>query len=486
MYNLEIDESRFVRKVDSYLVGNSLGLKDFALQAKAQDYKRRISQALYPVAGDNISDKIGNTSGYLTGRKVDGEFNLFFFNGQDVLTVNPGGTVRLGLPCLTETAERLRKAGIKSAALAGELHYKRRDKSRSRVHDVIRVVRNPANWGEVSRIGTAFFDVLEIDGQNNPSNLATLKQIDEIFEGGELAHPIEWKECDSLKAVLNLYQDWVIGEGAEGLVIRSDRSGWYKVKPSHTVDAVVVGFSEGSNERRDMLHDLLVAVIREDGTFHTMSRVGGGFSEEDRRMLFHQLKEMVAPSDYREVNSDQVAYEMVKPQMVIEMKCLDMISEKSRGGQINRMVLRWENGQWEAIRRMPFVSVISPQFLRIRDEKQAVYADVPIDQIAEIVDVPQAKLRINDIDVPKSEILKREVYVKEMSGKKMLRKLLIWKTNKETTGEFPPFVVYSTDFSSGRQSPLSHDLKPAGSQEQAENHYREFAEKAFVKGWVKV
>ena len=48
------------------------------------------------------------------------------------------------------------------------------------------------------------------------------------------------------------FEEWVDQQGAEGLVVRSDEAGMFKVKPRHTLDAVVVGFTESTDERQGM------------------------------------------------------------------------------------------------------------------------------------------------------------------------------------------------------------------------------------------
>jgi len=70
---------------------------------------------------------------------------------------------------------------------------------------------------------------------------------------------------------------------AEGIVARSDVAGIFKVKPTRTLDVAVVGFTEGSDDRAGMVHDLLVAVMRPEATFHILGRVGGGSSDDERR-----------------------------------------------------------------------------------------------------------------------------------------------------------------------------------------------------------
>lgn len=94
--------------------------------------------------------------------------------------------------------------------------------------------------------------------------------------------------------VEKLFEQWVKKEGGEGLVIRNETAGIFKVKPLHTLDAVVVGFTESINEREGLLHDLLLAVRRADGTFQILTRVGGGFSEDERRVFLSDLKDITA------------------------------------------------------------------------------------------------------------------------------------------------------------------------------------------------
>ncbi len=170
---------------------------------------------------------------------------------------------------------------------------------------------------------------------------------------GTLVHPVETEVVSDTGGIEQLFVKWVEGEGAEGLVVRSDSAGLFKVKPRHTLDAVVIGFTESTDDRAGMMHDLLLAVMRHDGTLHIMCRVGGGFSEDLRRTMLSDLKDMVVPSEYAEVNSDYVAYQMVRPDWVVEISCLDLISQTTRGGDINRMVLDYDSAAGRLQGRTP-------------------------------------------------------------------------------------------------------------------------------------
>ena len=59
----------------------------------------------------------------------------------------------------------------------------------------------------------------------------------------------------------------------------------------------------------------------------------------------------------------EVAYQMVNPSWIVEISCLDLISQTTRGGPINRAVLDFkQNGRdlYHVIRRLPLSSSLRP------------------------------------------------------------------------------------------------------------------------------
>jgi len=483
--NLTYDKNRLAKKQGKYLTGPATALEDLTLHAKAQDYKRRISGLMYPMEPEFIDEKIPNLEGYAVTRKMDGEFSMLFFNGRETISVNPGGTLRVGLPALAELTKHLKDKKIKSGCFAAELHLKT-DK-RERIHDVLRIVRNPKTQKDLNKLQLSLFDIVHMDGEDFNDSVKALNKLEDIVAKGNLVNLVDYEITDNKKTIKDLYEKWVTSGGSEGVVVRNEQTGWFKIKSAHTIDAVVLGFSDSAAERKGLLHDLFVGLMRKDGSIQTMAKIGGGFSEDQRTELLKELKKMVVPSDYVEVNSAHLAYEMVRPEMVVEMKCLDMISENSRGAQINRMVLSYSEDEkrYSAVRRMPFVSIISPQFKRLREDKSASETETSVKQVAALVNISNIEKKVADLELPKSEILKREVLTKIQGDKEMVRKLLMWKTNKEITKEYPAYVVYYTDFSTGRKTPMTNDLIPANTKEEAERKYQEVFEKAYKKGWEK-
>ncbi len=481
--NLNFDKKQFTKKVGTYLIGPANALEDSTLQTRAQNYKRQLSNKMYPIEKLRITEKIPNLEGYNISRKIDGEFSLLFFDGKKTISCNPGGTVRTGLPCFDELSKLLIESKVKSGIFACDMFVLK--KERERVHELIRIIRNPKTEKDLLTLGVYIHDIISINETAfEPSTKKISETIEDYFSSGVLVKPLESVTVSSNRNIIKIYEDWVENEGSEGLVVRHDSVGWFKIKPVHTIDCVVVGFSDSVNERKGLLHDLLVGLLRSDGNIQLLGKVGGGFTDQERKEIFEDLQKKVVPSDYVEVSSAYLAYEWVKP-LVAEIKCLDVISKNSRGDNINKMVLNWNESEskYEGIRKKPFVSILAPRFVRMREDKSVTLEEVSVKQVATFVEVEDIEKALADIELPKSELLRRDVYFKKQGEKLMIRKILMWKTNKESSQEYPPFITFHTDFSSQRQEPLTTNLKPSTSLKKAEIAFEELLEKSVKKGW---
>lgn len=482
-----IDKARMELKLGSYSVGTATMLADPGILPQVQDYRRRLSAQMIPLDRPGIRERIPAAT-YHVSRKVDGEFTVLVCRDGEVFTINPGGTVRMGMPLQEEVRKQLLAAGHSEAMIVGELYVENTER-RPRVHDVVSVARQPQSMADLERLRFAIFDLISLDGIPSSEHFPeTWTTIQKLFGDGTLAQPVEAKFLKDPSEVDQQFEEWVEQQGAEGLVVRSDEAGMFKVKPRHTLDAVVVGFTESTDERQGMLHDLLLAVMRPDGTFHILSRVGGGFSDDLRRQLLSDLKDKIVESEYAEVNSDHVAYQMVRPRLVIEISCLDVISQNTRGGSINRMVLDYESGDkpgYRVVRRLPLATIISPQFIRVREDKQAHPADVRIAQVSHHVEVAQIDVDAREFAFPKSSVLRREIFTKQLKGETMVRKFVLLKSNKETiSDEYPAYVVHYTDFSPNRKDALAREVLISNSVEQIESLYASLKEENVKKGWT--
>ncbi len=478
-----IDKGRLEIKMGAYGTAPATALADPGLLPRIQEYRRLAGARMVPLDRKDIRLRIPAGEHHVS-RKVDGEFTVLVFDGKEAITVNPGGTVRVGLPFLAEAAERLGKAGLKKALVAGELYVARPDGKRPRVHDVIQVARKPDSPADLDTLRFAVFDLIE---PAFPTFAETWKQIKKIFDGGQRIHPVDATAASKVDDIERLFAEWTEKEGAEGIVVRSDAAGTFKVKPRRSIDAAVIGFTEGVDDRKGMLHDMLVALMRQDGSFHIFARVGGGYTDDERRAFLSDLKDLTCESEYAEVNPDHVAYQMVKPEWIVEVSCLDLVAQTTRGGTIDRMALQWDSGgtRWRSLRRLPLSSALSPNFVRRRGDKTLRPEDLKLSQVTEVVEVPLADRDARQLALPKSQVLKREVYTKSMKGQVMVRKLVLWQTNKESEGRHPAFVVHYTDFSPNRKTPLEREIRVSSSRGQIDALWAELAAENIVKGWVK-
>jgi len=482
--NSVVDISRMQMLFGSYGVGKGC-LADPFLPLKAQGYRRNLSARMMALDKASVTEKLPAGDCFVS-RKIDGECTLVLIEGGECISVNPGGVVRTGLPFMAEAVALLGKTKHKQMLLAGELYVARTDR-RPRVHDVSRVARQPESQADLDMLHLAVFDILEIDGKPAPVSYAeTFKKIEAAFKNGVRIHPVETVRAKTVEDVLKQFETWVEKDGAEGLVVRSDTSGQFKIKPRISVDVAVLGFTEGTEDRIGMIHDVLVGLMRPEKTFHVLGRVGGGFTDDQRREWLSDLKDMAADSDYAEVN-DSVAYQMVRPEWVVEISCLDLISQNTRGTSVERMVLGYDqpHNMYHSVRRLPLASPISPVFCRRREDKSILPEDLRLQQIADVIEVPMMDQDARKLALAKSAVLKREVFTKTLKGNLMVRKLMLWQTNKGGEGSaFPEFVAYYTDFSPNRATPLDRDIRISNSQAQIEQLYTAMREEYVVKGWV--
>ena len=481
------DPKKLTEKVAGYATGNSDALKDPALLQAVRLRRRQLSRMMSAFDLDTASKRLP-PSEYAISRKYDGEFAVLYYDGGDVITLNPGGSLRAGAMFHEEAAALLKKAKIKKAMLGGEVYARHEDGKRAWVHDATRLSRAPKTKEDVERLCFAVFNIYDLDGEDlSMRYFEAIEKAQTLFRSGNRIHPVETVMGEDFKAVRKQYKKWVQKEGAEGVVARSDAAGVFKIKPRHTLDLAVVGYSEGVDDRAGMLHSMLLGIVRKDGAFQIIGRVGGGFSDDERAKLLKTLRKHDAESDYVEVNSDRVAYRMIQPGVVVEISCLDIISQTSRGGTIDRMVIEWDAAKkaWQGVRRLPLASIISPQFLRLRDDKSATADDVKLSQLTDIAHIPETDRTAKDVKLPASTVLKRAVATKELRGALMVRKIVMWKTNKEKTSrDHPAYVIHLTDFSPNRKDPLQHDIRVSSSKKQIEGFWAMWEKAKFKKGWV--
>lgn len=444
------------------------------------DYKRHVASRYTAIQAEEITKKMGHVSKFLVSLKYDGHFYTILYTDNQAHLINRNGK-QLERMFLHEAIEKyLQEKGVKQVFAAAELYVKT-DK-RTRQFNVTKAV---SEGGDDLKL--AVYDLLELDDSSYQEKLVfeRFEKLTELFGEHEHIHVAEHFITENIQEIGEYFKEQVTIGGYEGLVVKSEGFVIYKIKPTFTFDAVVIGYAQSDGHRSELLRDLLLAFRKEDGSYQIFAHLSHGFNEDDRRRLVKELEQKVVRSDYLEVARNKLGFKMVVPDTVVEFSCIDIINQDSKGSILKMNLMYDPKKGYSATYPQPSVSVTIPLFLRFREDKQPTIEDTHFEQVMDAVAFDDFDL-VTEADLPKTEVLKREVYTKESRGALMIRKFLLLKTNKEKHADYPAYVCHITDFSSGRKDPLKKDVKVSDSKEQIEEIFTQALEANIKKGWEKV
>ncbi len=74
---------------------------------QAREYKRKVAGSFVPINGEEIISRVAGKTIYMS-KKIDGEFNLLWFDGSRSLLINSNGTVKEDLPVLLKLTKVLK------------------------------------------------------------------------------------------------------------------------------------------------------------------------------------------------------------------------------------------------------------------------------------------------------------------------------------------------------------------------------------------
>ena len=450
---------------------------------KALSYKKDFLKQFIAINQNEIDKRLGGQKYWVT-LKYDGEYADIFHDGKQTITLNRSARVRRGLPCIEEVGELLTKAGINEAVIPAEIYYYN-DGKRARLGQLLSAF---ADEKKIDNLRLAIYDIQEIDGKpfRTQNYQETYDKITEIFGKGKLCHPVEMQVANSNQEVKNIFQEWVVEENHEGLVVRSEMPFVFKIKPRHNIDTVVIGFTEGTGNQKGMVRTMLLALMPDKNRYQIITHVGGGMPDKQKKELFKKFSKNIIKSEYIETDSNYVAFHMIKPETIMEISVNDVNFEKPDSKPQNN-ILHIVDGTYKLHSTVDGISLVAPIFEKFRDDKKADETDVRLTQVENFNYQDKKEVQVHDVtELPKSEIISREVYKKEQGDKVMVQKYVVWKTNKEETGYFSSYVLYYANFSSQRQDPLQREIKISESLDQINELKKQAIEENVKSGWVKV
>jgi len=445
------------------------------LMSQIVAYRKVVASNYVLIAPSDIERKLGIP--LLISTKLDGELWFLLHDGEWKL-VSPTGRTISGEIEILKAASGLDKASI----FAGELHVL--GEGRTRIADVTSSLSggdkaNTSNLAfgifdvvsspEVSAIGTPYSDRYEVI-----SKIASDKNL----------FPITSVPTGSSNEVTEIFERDVAAVGLEGLVGRAQDGRSYKIKPTKEIDAVILGFTE----RRDadgslMVRSLLFGVLKEDGSWIPITTSGNVGDTAFRKDLLLQLKPLVKPSSYRRISeSSGVMYQLIQPTMIVELKCMDLQLEDFQGRPIKHPRITFGDNGWQASGWTNSAAVHNAVVVRLRNDKACTVEDIGWNQITRLLPIAEQS---EETKLGASEVIRRQVWTKEGAGKVDVRKLVLWKTNKESAG-YPAYVVHWTDFSATRKSPLDREVRLAPNEKEAIKIAEAMIADNIKKGWSEV
>lgn len=456
-------------------------IRGFSKEAK--DYKREVAGRFILVASDKINEKMSGSDFILT-RKYDGIMCYVEMNDGSLSAFNSSGQPLSKVPCLVELERLLTRHGVKCAKLAGELFATLNPDGRERVGDILSAIADPEKH---PMLRFAAFDLMEFENEPVKSDnyRQILDRLSAIMNGGKTARVVRGHDAESLHEVETLVRK-LIERGAEGAVVHCSQPFVYKIKPRHTFDAAVIGYTVGEGPASDMVRDIMVGVIHPDGSIQQIGTMGNGLSDMQRKKLCATLRNDNVDCDWFLTDSRGVAYQMVRPRLVVEFNTIDCVTENASGEPKTNMLLEY-NGKdaYKAVMNVPGVALHSPCIVRLREDKNATCADVPFKQLSDLYSIGMQK-KSAETTMPRSTLLCRKVYLKKSGLKRMVQKFVVWQTNKETAGDYPAYVLHHTDYNYSRQEQLKRDLRVSSSKEQIMTLLEEMILVNIKKGWEEI
>lgn len=441
----------------------------FLNQIKA--YKNTQSSKYIPVRGDEILTRVFEFEKYFVSTKIDGHLCFILKKGKEIVITNFNGK----LFDRSELIDELNKnIGENDGLFVGEIYaYKNGERTRS-----FDLTKGLSETNTIIKIGV--FDLLQYNGKTfEESEWGEKKKIiEDLFSKGEIIHAVKEIELTSRKEIVNEFNQRVNDNNQEGIIVRGLNGPTFKIKPTLTFDFVVLGFALGYSDDFTLLKELLFGVLIKENTFLITGKVSTGFSMEQRKSLVKDLEKIKVSSKVIETSGSNIPFTMIKPSLVIEIESLDIINSNT-DGVISKSVLSFDT-EFSKINNSPSVSLISPIFKGIREDKEVTENQTGLSQITRIIELVDEKNKKQS--KKPSLIIKKEIYLKETKGVKMIKKYFLWETNSESS-KYPRYVFYKIDYSPTRSDKLQRDVKISNNLDQMNKIYQKQIESDIKKGW---
>jgi hypothetical protein len=211
---------------------------------------------------------------------------------------------------------------------------------------------------------------------------------------------------------------------------------------------------------------------------------GFGIVARDRKSLCSKLLALKAESTARYASDGGGLYTFVKPELVAAVTVTDLQSLLSDGSPSIGMLVQYSEDRWSSLGMHPGPKLIHPVMTGLLLDVKSDSETIGYDQVADYL--PPSKADNQAAKLPESTVIRRDVWTKTAKGATAVRKLLVWKTNKELVDpSYPAYVIHWTDYSAGRATPLDRDVRLAPDEKSALAIAEDLIAENIKKGWEK-
>jgi hypothetical protein len=333
-------------------------------------------------------------------------------------------------------------------------------------------------------INFAAFDLIQ-DGETTELGgyADRLKKLQHLIKSSENISVVATETPASASEVKALFDAKVASGNAEGLVIRLETGLIYKLKPEVKLRMAILAYTVKADQP-DMVRSILLGLIRADGSYQILGGCGNMGSDEDRKSLLSKLQALKTESTARYASDGGGLYTFVKPELVAAVTVTDLQSLLSDGSPSIGMLVQYSKEGCSSLGMHPGPKLIHPVMTGLLPDAKSDQATIGYDQIADYL--PPSKADKQAAKLPESTLIRRDVWTKAAKGATAVRKLLVWKTNKEQDDpSYPAYVIHWTDYSAGRATPLDRDVRLAPDEKSALVIAEDLITENIKKGWEK-
>ena len=409
-------------------------------------------------------------------KKYDGLFCCLILNSKDKKLLMPNGNI---VPVDSEIAKEIKNIEYdEDIIIAGELYALKNDSERERCSDI----RVSLSQKKDDKMRFAAFDIIQGSNENLDIYSKKIDIISKTLQGLKHLHPIKTEETDAGQ-VQNLFDNIVVKEHSEGLVIRDNRR-IYKMKRNIDLDLVVLGYTL---QQKDSVRSIALGVVLSEKEYLYVGSVGTIGSDKKRKELFKQLSQLKCINPYRMSASNGSLYQFVIPKLVVSVFAKDIQSERHDASPITHMAFTINKDQLQPLHLTPSISILHANMNEIRNDKKANLEDCGLNQFERagffIKDVKTDSKKYISSMLP-STIKEKEIYIKNSKEGKDLKKFIILETHKENN-DYSKYLFYYFDMSEKRKIPIQRDVRPFNDLKLAKQMMKDYLDKNIKKGWEK-